>query len=77
MIINILPRYVAYRSGGSTLTRGWYSGLYHNSDDIWRTGYLDIPHGEYKLKFITGDRMKVAVDDVMLLDGMCSNVCKS
>lgn len=72
----ICTKFSVHRSGQSTVKRGWFSGLYQNSDDIWRTGYMDLPLGEYQLKFVAGDQMKVAVDDVMLLNGMCANICK-
>ena len=54
----------------------WSSGLYHNSLDEWKTGYFDITRGDFELKFVTGDQLKAAIDDVMLLNGMCRDVCE-
>ncbi|XP_052762572.1 uncharacterized protein LOC128205159 isoform X2 [Mya arenaria] len=46
--------------------------------DEWRTGYFDISHGEYQLKFKTGVLLKSAVDDVKLVPGMCEEtLCAS
>lgn len=65
-----------YRSGEKTVKTRYHSGRYHYSDDVWRTGYFDITLGEFQLQFVTGDQLKTAIDDVMLLDGMCNNVCE-
>ncbi|XP_052085340.1 uncharacterized protein LOC127722981 isoform X2 [Mytilus californianus] len=44
--------------------------------DKWRLGYIDLSIGTYEIVFIANDGMQVAVDDVSLHNGMCSqSVC--
>ncbi|XP_060085251.1 uncharacterized protein LOC132564621 [Ylistrum balloti] len=55
----------------------WSSGKGIFSDQ-WSTGYLDLPAGRYYLAFITSDKMRVAIDDVMVHPGICSTaVCNT
>lgn len=44
--------------------------------DQWNTGYFDLTLGDFRLKFVTGDLLTAAIDDVQMIPGMCSNVCK-
>ncbi|XP_071144475.1 uncharacterized protein [Mytilus edulis] len=46
--------------------------------DKWRLGYIDLSIGTYEIAFIANDGMQVAVDDVAMHNGMCSqSVCLS
>jgi hypothetical protein len=58
------------------IKRPWSSDIMTNSLDEWKTGYFDITLGEFKLNFKTGDLLSAAVDDVLMIPGMCSDVCK-
>jgi len=51
-------------------SRRWTSDRLEGRDE-WRTGYFDITHGEYVLKFTTGLLLQTAIDDVKLLPGKC------
>ena len=40
--------------------------------DKWRLGYFDLSIGTYEIVFFASDSMQVAIDDVSLHNGMCS-----
>lgn len=44
--------------------------------DEWKTGYFNVPKGEWRLMFVTGDLLSTAVDDIVMMPGMCEDVCK-
>lgn len=55
----------------------WSSGTGLFSDG-WTMGHFQLTPGEYEVVFRTSDRIKVALDDVQLFHGSCSqNVCQS
>ncbi|VDH95309.1 corin [Mytilus galloprovincialis] len=61
-----LPGQQVYASGEGVFT------------DKWRLGYIDLSIGTYEIAFIANDGMQVAVDDVSMHKGMCSqSVCLS
>ncbi|OWF53862.1 Atrial natriuretic peptide-converting enzyme [Mizuhopecten yessoensis] len=55
----------------------WSSGSGVFSEQ-WSTGHLDLPPGRYYLAFITPDKIRVAIDDVMVILGKCNaTVCSA
>lgn len=44
--------------------------------DEWKTGYFDITLGDFRINFVTGDLLTAAIDDIKMLPGLCSEVCK-
>ncbi|WAR17095.1 CORIN-like protein [Mya arenaria] len=66
--------FYTYETGSDkyVYNRKWpTSPLLSTGTDEWRTGYVDVNSGDYKIEFRTGDLLRTAVDDVELFPGQC------
>lgn len=55
-------------------SRRWTSGRMFKGFDEWKTGYFDVSIGDFRVNFQTGDLLKTAIDDVVMIPGMCKDV---
>ncbi|XP_045181242.2 uncharacterized protein LOC123540352 isoform X3 [Mercenaria mercenaria] len=63
-----------HRSGNYSVKIPRTYGIRSNSLDEWKTGYFDVTLGDFKLMFRTADLLSAAIDDIVMIPGMCSEV---
>ena len=76
--VNYIVRLIFFDSGSNrnTTKRVWPNvALPKNGIDQWYTGYFDISLGDFQIKFVSGDLLTAAIDDIQMIPGMCNNVC--
>lgn len=70
-------RLTSYYSGQAISSVQMWSSGEGKFADKWRLGYFDLSSGTYDVMFVASDQMKVAIDDVKLHDGLCTQSCNT